>query len=80
MLKKIAMYSTPVKPRKVEELQRKGDKEEIEKERIGIGKIREVRLEVVKEEEIEVRTDVVSLQNMIRETSRLNHLEKESRK
>ena len=73
-------YSTPVKPRKVGELQRKGDREEIEKERIGIGKIREVRLEVVREEEIEVRTDVVSLQNMIRETSRLNPLETESRK
>ena len=79
MPKRIVMYSTSVKPSKVGGLQIKGDKEETETEIIGIEKIREVRLEVVREEE-EVRTDVVSLQNMIRETSRLNPLETESRK
>ena len=79
-LKISAGYSTLVKLLKIGELLRKRDREELEKEITEIGGIPEIRLEVVREEGIEVMTGVVSLQNMIRETSHLNLLETESRK
>ena len=69
--RRTVIFYTQAKLPKVGELQREGDREETETKIIGIEKIREVRLEVVTEEEIGVMTGVVNLQKMRREISRL---------
>ena len=69
--RRTVIFHTQVKLPKVGELQREGDREETETKIIEIEKIREVRLEVVTEEEIGVMTGVVNLQKMRREISRL---------
>ena len=75
-----AMFFIQAKPPQVGERQIKVGEEEIEKEMIGVEGIKEARQGVLREEETEVMTGVVSLQSMIREIGRLNHLEKEFRR
>ena len=72
MQKRTNMFYTQAKLPKVGELQREGDREETETKIIEIEKTREVRLEVVTEEEIGVMTGVVNPLKMRRE---INHLE-----